>query len=244
MFFLKLLLLNCMLIWFVTLIPSRDIQRILKASRSLGSCCCSRVGTRAKLKCNGFVWKEGEERARASRPVPRGHDGYVFSPPLSTLHSPLWHHSLLSDLLVIWKQCGITWRNKATDWGTRFCWIMRVSRGEISRLGVLGVVSRENWLTHCGCFSLTDGAASNNRRREGGWDGRAARFAMCRVNRHVWGGAQLGVTLATIRVSAANVLCDDKLIIFALVRWLSLSAFRALSLCRSILSLCFFSALM
>ena len=67
---------------------------------------------------------------------------------------------------------------------------------------------------------------------------------MCRVNRHVWGGAQLGVTLATIRVSAANVLCDDKLIIFALVRWLSLSAFRALSLCRSILSLSFFSALM
>ena len=53
---------------------------------------------------------------------------------------------------------------------------------------------------------------------------------MCRVNRHVWGGAQLGVTVAIIRVSAANVLCDDKLIIFALVRWLFLSAFRALSL--------------
>ena len=129
----------------------RDIDTLERYSKDFksitGSCCCSRVGTRAKLKCNGFVWKEGEERARASRPVPRGHDGYVFSPPLSTLHSPLWHHSLLSDLLVIWKQCGITWRNKATDWGTRFCWIMRVSRGEISRLGVLGVVNRENcWL--------------------------------------------------------------------------------------------------
>ena len=65
----------------------RDIDTLERYSKDFksitGSCCCSRVGTRAKL------WEEGEERARASRPVPRGHDGYVFSPPLSTLHSPL-----------------------------------------------------------------------------------------------------------------------------------------------------------